>query len=65
MTEIQVDNATRGRTLVTNGRVADGYWTRLRGLIGSKPLEPGEGLLIVPCNSIHTHFMGFPIDCCT
>ena len=27
-----------------------------------KPLGEGEGLLIVPCSSIHTHFMGFPID---
>lgn len=48
--------------LVTAGRVANNYWSRFRGLIGSKPRRPGEGLLIVPCSSIHTHFMGFPID---
>ena len=59
---IRVENLTRAQPLVTVGRVADGYWSRLRGLIGSKPLEPGEGLLIVPCNSVHSHFMGFPID---
>jgi uncharacterized membrane protein (UPF0127 family) len=61
-TPIVVDNVTRAQTLVCRGRVADSGWTRMRGLIGSEPLEPGEGLLIVPCTSIHTLFMGFPID---
>lgn len=62
MKDIHVENMSRGQTLVTKGRVADGFLSRLRGLIGHQPLEEGEGLLIVPCNSIHTHFMGFPID---
>ena len=53
---------TRGQNLATAGRVADTFWTRLRGLLGSKPLAPGEGLLVVPCKSVHTHFMRFPID---
>jgi uncharacterized membrane protein (UPF0127 family) len=57
-----VNNLTREMALVSAGRAADGFFSRLRGLIGSRPLEPGEGLLIVPCNSIHTHFMSFPID---
>ena len=59
---VRVENLTREQTLVSEGRVADGEWTRLRGLIGHEPLEPGQGLLIVPCSSIHTHFMSFPID---
>ena len=59
---MRIENLTRGQTLVTAGRVADNYWSRFRGLIGSKPLQAGEGLLIVPCSSIHTHFMSFPID---
>ena len=59
---VQVENLTRDRALATSGRLADGFWARLRGLIGRAPLEPGEGLLIVPCNCIHTHFMRFPID---
>jgi uncharacterized membrane protein (UPF0127 family) len=62
MAKIQVHNVTRGESLVTAGRVADSMWTRLKGLISSPRLEQGEGLLIVPCQSIHTHFMGFPID---
>jgi len=62
MSEIRVENLTRGRTLVTKGRVADTFWRRLRGLMGSRPLKPGEGVLVVPCRAIHTHFMRFPID---
>ena len=62
MKHVQIDNLTREQTLVTDGRVADNLWTRMRGLIGSQPLEPGEGLVILPCKSIHTHFMGFAID---
>jgi hypothetical protein len=56
MCRIRVQNGTRGECLVTHGRVADTMWTRLKGLIGSGALEPGEGLLIVPCRSVHTHF---------
>ena len=42
--------------------VADSYWARLRGLLGRSGLEPGEGLLLRPANSIHTAFMRFAID---
>lgn len=59
---LRVENLTRGQTLVRSGRVARSFWARMRGLIGSPPLAPGEGLLIIPCSSVHTHFMRFPID---
>ena len=32
------------------------------GLLGRSHLEPGEGLLIAPCNGVHTFFMRFSID---
>ncbi|MDP9379287.1 MAG: DUF192 domain-containing protein [Chloroflexota bacterium] len=32
------------------------------GLLNRSHLEPGEGLLIQPCNSVHSFFMRFPID---
>lgn len=35
---------------------------RMRGLLGRRALAAGEGLLITPCNAIHTLFMRFPID---
>ena len=43
-------------------KVARTFRERARGLIGTKSLAPGEGLLIEKCNAIHTFFMSFPID---
>lgn len=43
-------------------KVADTFGKRLRGLMGRPRLPKGEGLLIIPCNAIHTFFMRFPID---
>lgn len=41
---------------------ADNFWLRLKGLLGRSALAPGEGLLLEPCNAIHTFFMAFAID---
>lgn len=43
-------------------RLADGFFGRLAGLLFSSPLQPGQGLLLVPCNAVHTAFMTCPID---
>lgn len=43
-------------------RRADGFVARLAGLLFAPPLAPGEGLLLVPCASVHTAFMRYPID---
>ena len=43
-------------------KVAHTFAERTRGLIGTKSLAHGEGLLIEKCNAIHTLFMSFPID---
>ncbi len=43
-------------------RVAATPWARMRGLLGRRGLPPGEGLLIRPCNAIHTLGMRFAID---
>ena len=53
------------KTVVVNGvkaKVARTMFARMKGLIGTKSLPPGEGLLILHCNSIHTFFMSFAID---
>lgn len=42
--------------------IADTAPSRLRGLLGRKRLEPGEGMLIKPTNSVHMFFMRFAID---
>lgn len=42
--------------------MADRGAKRRKGLLGRNGLEPGEGLWIVPCESVHTFGMRFPID---
>ncbi len=62
MKRVRIGNSTRATVVAQQAELADGWLARLRGLIGHRPLAPGEGMLIVPCSSIHTFFMGFAID---
>ena len=48
--------------LGVRARVARTFAERAKGLIGTKDLPDGEGMLITRCNAIHTFFMSFPID---
>ena len=42
--------------------IADTFLKRFLGLMGRKKIPAGQGLLILPCNSIHMMFMRFSID---
>jgi uncharacterized membrane protein (UPF0127 family) len=57
-----VRNQTRSVLLGGSIDVADSSSKRRTGLLKHDRLEPGEGLWIVPCESVHTFFMKFPID---
>lgn len=46
-----------------NFKIADTMWSRMKGLLGTHELKGDEMLWIKMCNSIHTFFMNFPIDC--
>ncbi len=59
---LKATNLTRGTVLATNLEVAASAKQRKKGLLGRDGLAPGEGLWIVPCESVHTFFMRFPID---
>lgn len=48
--------------LGVKAKVARSFAERAKGLIGTKDLPPGEGILITRCNAIHTFFMSFAID---
>ncbi|MEZ6066737.1 MAG: DUF192 domain-containing protein [Planctomycetaceae bacterium] len=56
---IRVDD---GATVVDTLELADSFWSRFRGLQLRPPLPEGHGILLVPCASIHTFWMRFPID---
>lgn len=60
----QAYNRTRQAYLATELSVASTHWTRLRGLLGRRADDfgNGSGLWIVPCHGVHTLGMGFPID---
>ncbi len=42
--------------------IADDMFSRMKGLMFSKKIPFGDGILIKKCNSIHTFFMNYPID---
>lgn len=50
------------KTLSSNVLVADNMVTRLIGLMFKKQLVGADGLLLDPCNSIHTFFMRYSLD---
>mgnify|MGYP001436972136 CR=1 FL=1 len=59
---MRILDASAGLELADRARLARRFWPRLRGLMFVRNFEPGEGLVIVPCSSIHMLFMSFPID---
>lgn len=59
---VLVVDATSGVMLADRVAVARTAVGRLRGLLGRKSLAPGAGLLLRPCNGIHTLGMQFSID---
>jgi uncharacterized protein len=62
MKRLSVSNRTRSCSLGSRVWLADGYWTRLRGLLGRPPLGEGEGLLISPSRGVHMYGMKYPLD---
>src|ERR1700687_5137749 len=59
---LKVFNRTRQTVLGTSVEMADHGATRRKRLLGRSGLASGEGIWIVPCESVHTFWMKFPID---
>ena len=51
-----------GEVVVPTLILADRFWLRFAGLQFRPRLPQGAGLLLVPCGSVHTCFLSFPID---
>ena len=47
---------------VLDVELAASMTARLRGLLGRPPLESHQGLLLCPCNMVHTVGMRYPLD---
>ena len=59
---LRVVNTGRDRELGSRVALADGWLTRLRGMLARPAPRAGEGLLLTPCQSVHMYGMRFPLD---
>jgi uncharacterized membrane protein (UPF0127 family) len=59
---MKITNLNRQTVLASAAEVASSGPARRKGLLGRTGLPAGGGLWIVPCESVHTFFMKFPID---
>lgn len=59
---MRVVNRTREILLGDKVRTAQTFLSRLVGLLGTAAIAEGGGLWIVPCRSVHTLGMRYPID---
>ncbi|MDR7482931.1 MAG: DUF192 domain-containing protein [Armatimonadota bacterium] len=57
-----VINRTRGTYLGVDVQVANSFRARLLGLLAHRDLRFGDGVWLVPCNSVQTFGMRHPID---
>jgi|GEM_PF-230799 len=59
---MRITNQTRNTLLGTRVVPATTFWSRLRGYIGRPPPKQGDGILLVPCDAIHSWWMSFELD---
>ncbi len=59
---MRIINGANEKIIGANIKIAQTFFARLKGLMFQKSLMDGEGLLLCPCNMIHTFGMKFPID---
>ena len=57
-----VFNETRETVVCDKCLIADTFFKRIKGFIGRTSLDAGEGILLVPCRSVHMFFMRMPLD---
>lgn len=62
MKTLRLTNARTQVEIVACCALADGLWSRGKGLLGRVDLPQDEGILLVPGASIHMFGMKFPID---
>lgn len=58
----KLKNLNTSKIIVSNTQLANTFFTRLKGLMGTRQLNENSGLLISPCQQVHTHFMQYPLD---
>jgi uncharacterized membrane protein (UPF0127 family) len=59
---MRIENRTRKTLVGTRVDLASTWWGRFKGFIGRQEPIPGEGILLWPCNAVHTYGMSFDLD---
>lgn len=59
---LRVVNTRQNSELGTRVGLADGWLSRLRGMLARPSPAAGEGLLLTPCRSVHMYGMRFALD---
>lgn len=59
---MRIERVSDGAEIVRELKLADNFFTRAKGLLGTRDLPEGHGLLIRPCNSVHMLGMSYAID---
>jgi uncharacterized membrane protein (UPF0127 family) len=59
---LKATNITRNQVLAERMKLANNFFSRLRGLLLTPSLPAGHALLIEPCQSIHSLGMSYAID---
>ena len=62
MQEMMVFNLSSTKLLCSQAQYANRFINRLIGLLGKKEMLEGEGLIIYPCNMVHSLGMRMTID---
>lgn len=57
-----ITNSFTQEIIASEVKLANTFLSRFKGLLGASPLSSQQGLLISPCQQVHTHFMGYPIE---
>lgn len=55
-------DAASGMVVADRLSAAHTHWRRLKGLLGTRALEPGQGLWLKPCRQVHTFGMRYALD---
>ena len=59
---MRIANRTRSTLLGLQVELAASWWARLRGFLGRPQPALGEGILLAPCDGVHTYGMSYDLD---
>lgn len=62
MKKMKIINTKNEKVIANEVLHAKSFSSRLKGLMFVEQINNGDGMLIEPCNSIHTFFMKFSLD---